>query len=367
MSGSECPLLQRTARRIIDTIFCLRTHVFGDLRAYVCIWNNCVSSEQAFTTQRDWIGHMTSQHWRKWSCPFGCTTAFDDCESLEVHLRRAHAEEFGADRVGHVSALSSRTNLSRAEGQCPMCQKVEVKSIYDYRVHIGHHLEQLALFALQATSDSDGDDYESANVETEMHEGRREGRREHEPTTIRILADIEFAKIDYTKLHTKDAFSGSAPKAQASSHNDTSTSPPKYELHDPNRPSGQHTMDECKTGEEKKTRLFQSIEGKGKESSTYGGAESQPSWKDEKGLPSSADPPKSLDRLSMDTKHDTDPELGGGRPWRRSKIVREKKWFCASCQFGPLDWNNDKGCSKCGRVRDHHCRVKYQTRKVIVT
>lgn len=63
--------------------------------------------------------------------------------------------------------------------------------------------------------------------------------------------------------------------------------------------------------------------------------------------------------------------LGGdghsGSSSRRSKYVQEKKWFCAWCHFGPLDWTYDTSCVECGRPRDQYCRVEYQTRKVRVT
>lgn len=53
-----------------------------------------------------------------------------------------------------------------------------------------------------------------------------------------------------------------------------------------------------------------------------------------------------------------------GQSSMRSKYVQEKKWFCAWCHYGPLDWAYDTLCNECGRSRDKYCRVEYQTRKV---
>lgn len=69
-------------------------------------------------------------------------------------------------------------------------------------------------------------------------------------------------------------------------------------------------------------------------------------------------------------KHDVYISSGDGHSGsssRRSKYVQEKKWFCAWCNFGPLDWTYDTHCLECGRPRDQYCRVEYQTRKVRVT
>ncbi|KAK2601120.1 hypothetical protein N8I77_010590 [Diaporthe amygdali] len=53
----------------------------------------------------------------------------------------------------------------------------------------------------------------------------------------------------------------------------------------------------------------------------------------------------------------------GGSSSHRSKYVQEKKWFCAWCHFGPLDWTYDTHCLECGRARDQYCRIEYRSRK----
>ncbi|KAI7785723.1 hypothetical protein LA080_006289 [Diaporthe eres] len=82
-------------------------------------------------------------------------------------------------------------------------------------------------------------------------------------------------------------------------------------------------------------------------------------------MPSSSRHPHS----SSSRKHDV--YLGGdshrGSSSRGSKYVQEKKWYCAWCNFGPLDWTYDTHCADCGRVRDQYCRVEYQTRRARVT
>lgn len=42
----------------------------------------------------------------------------------------------------------SRDDLTRANGNCPLCWDDEIMSSHQYQSHVGHHLEQLALFVL---------------------------------------------------------------------------------------------------------------------------------------------------------------------------------------------------------------------------
>ncbi|KAG8167402.1 hypothetical protein KVR01_003091 [Diaporthe batatas] len=57
----------------------------------------------------------------------------------------------------------------------------------------------------------------------------------------------------------------------------------------------------------------------------------------------------------------------GSSSSRRPKYVQEKKWYCAWCNFGPMDWTYDSSCLECRRHRDQYCRVEYRTRKSHVT
>lgn len=90
-------------------------------------------------------------------------------------------------------------------------------------------------------------------------------------------------------------------------------------------------------------------------------------------MPSHASSSSSSSRHShSSSSRKNDVYLGGdghsGSSSRRStKYVQEKKWFCAWCHFGPLDWTYDTHCLECGRPRDQYCRVEYQTRRVRVT
>lgn len=105
---------------------------------------------------------MLQDHWRAWACPFGCTGEYSSSPGLRDHLQERHTSEVAGQDVEATVNLSSRTDVSRAEGPCPLCHEVEIKSKHQYQSHVGHHLEQLALFVLPTQEDND-DEHESSD------------------------------------------------------------------------------------------------------------------------------------------------------------------------------------------------------------
>lgn len=61
--------------------------------------------------------------------------------------------------------LSSIANVNRSKGPCPLCFDFQIKSGHEYQSHVGHHLEQLALFILP-TQDDENDDHEFSDDES---------------------------------------------------------------------------------------------------------------------------------------------------------------------------------------------------------
>lgn len=155
-----------------------RKHIFKDLRPYVCIWNACERSGQEFPKRKDWISHMKEEHWRKWECPL-CSTSFADRGALETHLKSTHAAT--TENADKIALQSSQIDNQRAKGKCPLCLEFEVQSIRQYASHVGHHLEQLALFALPNTGDFDeDDDDEKGSSHTTEEDMKQDDHLEHQ-------------------------------------------------------------------------------------------------------------------------------------------------------------------------------------------
>lgn len=90
---------------------------------------------------------MKTEHWRAWTCHFGCVDQYASSSALRDHFHKSHTTEVVGQDVEAIVNLSSKANVSCAEGPCPLCHG-SITSIRHYQSHVGYHLEQLALFVL---------------------------------------------------------------------------------------------------------------------------------------------------------------------------------------------------------------------------
>lgn len=102
---------------------------------------------------------MLQDHWRAWICPFGCVGEYSSSSGLRDHLHQSHTAEFAGQDANAIVDLSSKANVSRAKGPCPLCHDFQITSSHQYQSHVGEHLEQLALFVLPTQDDDDDDDH----------------------------------------------------------------------------------------------------------------------------------------------------------------------------------------------------------------
>lgn len=66
----------------------------------------------------------------------------------------------------------SRDDLTKANGKCPLCREYDIVSSHQYRSHVGHHLEQLALFVLPGAEEVEEqiEEEETGLSQSESHE-----------------------------------------------------------------------------------------------------------------------------------------------------------------------------------------------------
>lgn len=104
---------------------------------------------------------MLQEHWRKWECPFDCVGTVSTPSHFREHLVdcHAHATRVSAEEMSFIISHNSKPDLDQPQGACPLCKEVKITSIRQYKSHVGHHLEELALFVLPP-SDYDEEDQE---------------------------------------------------------------------------------------------------------------------------------------------------------------------------------------------------------------
>ncbi|KAM7204678.1 hypothetical protein V8F20_003462 [Naviculisporaceae sp. PSN 640] len=145
-----------------------KKHVFGDLRPYVCTESSCITPDQQYQRRADWIIHMKQHHWRIWNCPFGCPGIFHTSRSFTTHVMELHPEDKAARRINTLQDLSSHFDPKKIECQCPLCGAFQISNEKQFGVHVGNHMEQLALFALPNHGGEDESEDDSGNSNREL-------------------------------------------------------------------------------------------------------------------------------------------------------------------------------------------------------
>ncbi|KAL8723101.1 MAG: hypothetical protein Q9181_007356 [Wetmoreana brouardii] len=97
-------------------------HVFHDLQPYVCTEHDCVTPDKLYTSRHEWSAHLSAAHF-------------------------------------HEDLLRADTGKQVTRHTCPLC--VYGQSTREgYDRHLARHLQELALFVLPRSDDSDEDDPE---------------------------------------------------------------------------------------------------------------------------------------------------------------------------------------------------------------
>ncbi|KAF8245547.1 hypothetical protein K440DRAFT_662728 [Wilcoxina mikolae CBS 423.85] len=140
------------------------------------VFEDCTTSDHLFKTQHQWFNHEMDEHRREWFCNApGCQEVFEFRGQFEKHVTRCHSEMFAQNRINGVINQCERPINSNQ--RCPLCS-LEF-STTRLKSHLGHHLQQVALFILGGASD--GDDESNRNgEEDEEDEESEEGEKDED-------------------------------------------------------------------------------------------------------------------------------------------------------------------------------------------
>lgn len=98
-------------------------------------------------------------HRTVWQCIETCDKIFDAEKDLVAHVKRAHENLMESNLIEMVKKTAVRSVSMTDKAACPIC--TQTMSLRLLVKHIGHHQEQLALFALpqnlEATEEENSD------------------------------------------------------------------------------------------------------------------------------------------------------------------------------------------------------------------
>jgi hypothetical protein len=153
-----------------------RRHVFHDLKAYVCTFENC--NLFMFKSRREWFAHELAAHRCEWQCQFCESDAFSSKKSFLEHTESRHAKILTYHSLDALLLQSVEPVDKIGAEACQLCDDWEaeltkhdreplvsllsnnetVSTVRRFRRHLGRHMEQLALFALPVAEYTPSDD-----------------------------------------------------------------------------------------------------------------------------------------------------------------------------------------------------------------
>lgn len=113
-----------------------------DLDAYVCLFDRCDHPFDIFSTTKEWLNHMRSEHLVQWVCPAidHGPIEFGTKEELTAHMEQAHCDTFSPELLPYMMEACRKTSDVVFEA-CPFCDKTPDAM----ETHVGHHLRYLSL------------------------------------------------------------------------------------------------------------------------------------------------------------------------------------------------------------------------------
>ncbi|KAI0968124.1 hypothetical protein F4678DRAFT_203264 [Xylaria arbuscula] len=185
----ECPFCYMMISA--STTIQWKKHVNADLRPYICLELDCLTSEQQYARRHEWLNHLSQKHWRIFECPYSCQGAdFDSRGRLERHLRHSHSGLSAQGDLGMIFHLCERPKPWPEEVECPLCKQA-LYSRREYARHVGRHQTELALFALPGIRGDDGDEDDSDDVTQHFNNGEFPAEDDSDSEKSELSDDLE--------------------------------------------------------------------------------------------------------------------------------------------------------------------------------
>lgn len=152
----ECPLCFMIVS--IHTKRAWKQHVYRDLHPYCCTFEHCATASRLFDSRHSWFQHELEAHRFSWQCVDGCEQVCHSERDFELHIRSSHPDMSEGNMLAALKKTSTRPANLTDSANCPLCHKS--MTLRMLQKHLGHHQEQLALFALPPNLDATEDDLE---------------------------------------------------------------------------------------------------------------------------------------------------------------------------------------------------------------
>lgn len=206
-SPFECPICFSII--VADSEISWRKHVFEDLPPYICVSETCVSAVKSFSRRREWARHNDTMHERTRVCPYACVKPMSSPIELSSHLAAEHAHTVLPHNLQKTTIASKQKEEANASLSCPLCTR-SCNSTKSWTKHVGHHLEQLALFSLpmELFSTDAPEDSDRERIDDDGHSSARSSSLEHREDDDKLPGD---SRSDAEDMKASEPLPSEAP------------------------------------------------------------------------------------------------------------------------------------------------------------
>ncbi|KAH0608087.1 uncharacterized protein H6S33_002139 [Morchella sextelata] len=130
----------------------------ASLRPYSCLFNYCPWKSTTYARRDDWLAHEFEHHRPhnafEWHCSDKCAKVFREREEFIRHILEDHLE--GAVIASDIDDIveNRKVKIPKAGNDrisCPFCCEVIPETKESIELHIGTHMDDIALMALSAS------------------------------------------------------------------------------------------------------------------------------------------------------------------------------------------------------------------------
>ena len=135
-----------------------KKHVFADLQPYICTFQDCKGGIDSFATRKAWADHEFSVHrtTKTWICN-DCAARFPGKASYREHACSSHGNVLMRNQSeALVNSAETRVGLSE-DNLCPFCSESPGTKSRAFAMHVGRHMEEVALSVLPRDSEFEDD------------------------------------------------------------------------------------------------------------------------------------------------------------------------------------------------------------------
>ncbi|KAF2728682.1 hypothetical protein EJ04DRAFT_503670, partial [Polyplosphaeria fusca] len=150
----ECPLCYMIVS--IHTLKAWKQHVYRDLHPYCCTFEHCITADRLYDSRQSWFRHELEAHRTSWQCVAGCEEVFHSEQQFLAHVHANHNDLAVENVLEALTRTATRSSRLTELATCSLCGKE--MTLRTLQKHMGHHQEQLALFALPPNLDATEDD-----------------------------------------------------------------------------------------------------------------------------------------------------------------------------------------------------------------